>query len=161
MCPLFRGYFYCVLYSEVISIVSRRLFLLCPLFRGYFYCVLYSEVISIVSRRLFLLCPLFEVLLCYISSEPIITLQVNLYLLSRIVLGSIKVAVNKGYLPNPSFPVFPLFAGLMWGLVLCLFEYQKETLQQSLQNSMTYIYHDSLVWSNIWDFLAYNNSVLW
>ncbi len=55
--PLFRGYFYCVHYSEVISIVSiiQRLFLLRPLFRDYFYCVHYSEVISIASiiQRLF------------------------------------------------------------------------------------------------------------
>lgn len=87
--------------------------------------------------------------------------QVNLYLLSRIVLGLVKVAVKKGYIPEPRFKVFPLFAGLMWGIVLCLFEYHQEVLQQSLQNSMTYIYHDSLVWSTLWDFLAYNNDVLW
>ncbi len=45
-CPLFRGYFNCVLHL---------LFLLCPLFGGYF---LYSEVISIVSfiRK----CPLLD-----------------------------------------------------------------------------------------------------
>ncbi len=49
--PLFGGYFYCVHYLEVISIVS--------IWR--FYCVHYLEVISIVSTiwRLFLLCPLF------------------------------------------------------------------------------------------------------
>jgi hypothetical protein len=88
-------------------------------------------------------------------------LQVNLYLLSRILLGLVKVAVKKGILPEPNFPIFPLFAGLMWGIVLCLFEYQQETLQQSLQNSMTYIYHDSLVWNNIWDFLVYNSDILW
>lgn len=89
------------------------------------------------------------------------SLQVNLYLLSRIVLGLVKVAVKKGIIPEPRFPVFPLFAGLMWGIVLCLFEYQQETLQQSLQNSMTYIYHDSLTWNNVWDFLVYNSDILW
>ena len=85
----------------------------------------------------------------------------NLYLLSRIVLGLVKTAVKKGYIPEPKLPVFPLFAGLMWGTVLCLFEYQKDTLQQSLQNSMTYIYHDSQVWNNIWDFVVYNSDILW
>lgn len=91
-----------------------------------------------------------------------INMQVNLYLLSRITLGLVKVAVKKGFLPPlPRLPVFSLFAGLMWGVVLCLFEYQQETLQQSLQNSMTYIYHDSFVWSNVWDFLVYNSNILW
>lgn len=85
----------------------------------------------------------------------------NLYLLSRITIGLVKVAVKKGYVPEPKFDVFPWFAGLMWGVVLCLFEYHQETLQQSLQNSMTYIYRDSTVWSSVWDFLVYNNQLLW
>lgn len=93
-----------------------------------------------------------------LSSPP---LQVNLYLLSRIILGLAKMGVKKGIIPEPNFPAFSIFAGLMWGLSLCLFEYQQDTLQLSLQNSMTYIFHDSFVWSNVWDFLVYNNAALW
>jgi len=53
------------------------------------------------------------------------------------------------------------FAAVMWGVVLCLFEYEKDTLQPSLQNSMTYLYHDSNVWHSIWDLIVYNSNVLW
>ena len=87
--------------------------------------------------------------------------QINLYLLSRITAGLARVAVKRGYLPAPSFDVFPWFAALMWGIVLCLFEYEKDTLQPSLQSSMTYLYHDSSVWHNVWDLLVYNSNVLW
>ena len=98
-----------------------------------------------------------EVLTPHIPLSP----QINLYLLSRITSGLAKVAVKHGYLPAPSFDVFPWFAALMWGIVLCLFEYEKDTLQPSLQNSMTYLYHDSSVWHNVWDLLVYNSNVLW
>jgi len=89
------------------------------------------------------------------------TQQINLYLLSRITVGLTKVAVKQGYLPTPRFDIFPWFAAVMWGVVLCLFEYEKDTLQPSLQNSMTYLYHDSNVWSSIWDLIVYNSNVLW
>lgn len=93
--------------------------------------------------------------------DPLSCIQINLYLLSRISLGLARLAVKKGYLPEPRFSVFPWFAALMWGTVLYLFENHQETLQQSLQNSMTYIYHDSMVWNNVLDFLLYNNDSLW
>ena len=88
-------------------------------------------------------------------------MQINLYLLSRITLGLARLAVKKVYLPEPRFSVFPWFAALMWGTVLYLFENHQETLQQSLQNSMTYIYHDSMIWNSVLDFLLYNNDSLW
>ena len=69
--------------------------------------------------------------------------------------------MKKGYIPEPNFKVFPWFAALMWGTVLFLFENHQDTLQQSLQNSMTYIYHDSMVWNNVFDFLLDNNDILW
>ena len=39
-----------------------------------------------------------------------------------------NVVDKRGYLPAPSFNVFPWFAALMWGIVLCLFEYKEDTL---------------------------------
>ena len=90
-----------------------------------------------------------------------ILIQINLYLLSRIILGLVKLGVKKGYLPELKFDVFPWFAALMWGTVLFLFENHQETLQQSLQSSMTYIYHDSMIWNNVLDFLVYNSDSLW
>ncbi len=56
----------------------------------------------------------------------------------------------------PARPVFPWFAAGVWGLVLWLFEYHQEVLQASLQSSMTYLYHDSNVWTGIRDFIISN-----
>ncbi|RXM91898.1 Peroxisomal membrane protein 4 [Acipenser ruthenus] len=84
------------------------------------------------------------------------SLQINMYLLSRILFGLSRLAVEKGYIPQPKKDPFPLFAALVWGIVLWLFEYHPHTLQPSLQSSMSYLYHDSNVWHDISDFLVYN-----
>ncbi|XP_077108072.1 peroxisomal membrane protein 4 [Ranitomeya variabilis] len=82
--------------------------------------------------------------------------QINMYLLSRVLFGLSRLAVEKGYIPEPKHDVFPWFAALVWGFVLWLFEYQRHTLQPSLQSSMTYLYDDSNIWHDISDFLIYN-----
>ncbi|XP_061487635.1 peroxisomal membrane protein 4 [Rhineura floridana] len=82
--------------------------------------------------------------------------QINMYLLSRILFGLSRLAVEKGYIPEPKQDLFPLFAALVWGIVLWLFEYHRHTLQPSLQSSMTYLYDDSNVWHDVSDFLVYN-----
>ncbi|MEE6513671.1 hypothetical protein FKM82_021454 [Ascaphus truei] len=84
--------------------------------------------------------------------------QINMYLLSRVLFGLSRLAVEKGYIPEPKRDVFPLFSALVWGLVLWLFEYHRHTLQPSLQSSMTYLYDDSNVWHDISDFLVYNRA---
>lgn len=85
-----------------------------------------------------------------------IWLQINMYLLSRILFALSRLAVEKGFIPQPKKDPFPLFATLVWGIVLWLFEYYPHTLQPSLQSSMNYLYHDSNVWHDISDFLVYN-----
>ncbi|XP_035242945.1 peroxisomal membrane protein 4 [Anguilla anguilla] len=82
--------------------------------------------------------------------------QINMYLLSRILFALSRLAVEKGYVPQPKRDPFPLFAALVWGVVLWLFEYHPHTLQPSLQSSMNYLYHDSNMWHDISDFLIYN-----
>lgn len=82
--------------------------------------------------------------------------QINMYLLSRILFALSRLAVEKGYVPQPKRDPFPLFAALVWGVVLWLFEYHPHTLQPSLQSSMNYLYHDSNMWHDISDFLVYN-----
>ncbi|XP_069727889.1 peroxisomal membrane protein 4 [Phaenicophaeus curvirostris] len=82
--------------------------------------------------------------------------QIIMYLLSRILFGLSRLAVEKGYVPQPKQDPFPLVAALIWGIVLWLFEYHRETLQPSLQSSMTYLYDDSNVWHDVSDFLIYN-----
>ncbi|PAA48765.1 hypothetical protein BOX15_Mlig027444g1 [Macrostomum lignano] len=82
--------------------------------------------------------------------------QINLYLLSRILYGTAKLLVKRGWIANPPSNTFQLFAAIVWGCVLCLFEFEGDTLQPSLKASMTYIYHDSSVWTNFIDWLVYN-----
>ncbi|XP_799176.1 peroxisomal membrane protein 4 [Strongylocentrotus purpuratus] len=82
--------------------------------------------------------------------------QINMYLLSRILFGAARMARDKGLIPDPKVDVFPLFAALVWAIVMWQFETNQSVLQQSLQNSMTYLYHDSNVWHGISDFLWRN-----
>ncbi|XP_018872654.1 peroxisomal membrane protein 4 isoform X1 [Gorilla gorilla gorilla] len=84
--------------------------------------------------------------------------QINMYLLSRVLFALSRLAVEKGYIPEPRWDPFPLLTAVVWGLVLWLFEYHRSTLQPSLQSSMTYLYEDSNVWHDISDFLIYNKS---
>ncbi|XP_037352651.1 peroxisomal membrane protein 4 [Talpa occidentalis] len=84
--------------------------------------------------------------------------QINMYLTSRVLFALGRLAVEKGYIAESKWDPFPLFTGLVWGLVIWLFEYHQATLQPSLQSSMTYLYKDSNVWHDISDFLIYNKS---
>nr|XP_039251182.1 peroxisomal membrane protein 4-like [Styela clava] len=91
------------------------------------------------------------------ANNPI-NMQINMYLLSRIIFGLCRLGVQKGYLPSPNKTEggrdpFPIFGAVVWGIVLWLFEYHRKTLQPSLQSSMTYLYDDSEEWSSIRDFL--------
>ena len=95
---------------------------------------------------------------CWFSHDAahMLFFQINLYLLSRILYGLAKMAVKRGYIPEPKGDTFRWFGAIVWGIVLWQFEYEKDTLQGSLQSSMTYLYHDSNQWNNIWNFLIYN-----
>lgn len=90
-----------------------------------------------------------------------INMQINMYLLSRIIFGFCRLASKNNYLPNGDTgkggrDYFRLYAALVWGIVLWMFEYHRGVLQPSLQNSMTYLYDDSNVWHDIRDFLIWN-----
>ncbi|VDP14177.1 unnamed protein product [Heligmosomoides polygyrus] len=85
-----------------------------------------------------------------------VNMQINLYLLSRITVGLAKLAVDNEVIPQPNFPVFPLFAAAVWGIVLWLFEHHTNVLQGSLVKSMTYLYKDSNYWTDIRNFLLRN-----
>uniref|UniRef100_A0A914RBC7 Bestrophin homolog n=1 Tax=Parascaris equorum TaxID=6256 RepID=A0A914RBC7_PAREQ len=69
--------------------------------------------------------------------------QVNLYLLSRILVGLARLGVEKQIVPRPTGAVFPWFAATVWGCVLWLFEHHQHVLQSSLRSSMIYLYRDS------------------
>lgn len=73
--------------------------------------------------------------------------QIVFYLLSRVLAGSSDVVYSRE-LVIPQSPVvkawaFPALATVCWGLVMYLFELQKESLQESLQSSMSYLYTQS------------------
>ncbi|KAI9139527.1 Tim17/Tim22/Tim23/Pmp24 family-domain-containing protein [Paraphysoderma sedebokerense] len=91
--------------------------------------------------------------------------QIVLYLFSRITIGLAKLLVKKSLLPSShSDPLldplvrdpFPVFASLVWGTVMYLFRYHRETLQGSLQASMQYLYNDSDVWDNLRNWIWVN-----
>jgi peroxisomal membrane protein 4 len=84
-----------------------------------------------------------------------INMQINLYLLSRITVGLIRLAAQKGVLPTSQTQetVFPWFGALVWGVVLWLFEHHRGVLQASLGTSMQYLYKDSGAWRGAKDFL--------
>lgn len=84
-----------------------------------------------------------------------------MYLLSRILFGLTRLGMEKGYIKDPKIDTFPVFGAVVWAIVLWLFEYHPHTLQNSLRNSMTYLYHDSNNWTSIWDFLVWNTDKLW
>ncbi|KAE9419120.1 hypothetical protein Angca_004221 [Angiostrongylus cantonensis] len=85
-----------------------------------------------------------------------VNMQIILYLLSRIVVGLAKLAVYHDFIPRPKYRVFPLFAAVVWGFVLWLFEHHTNVLQGSLVKSMTYIYKDSNHWTDVRNFLFRN-----
>ncbi|VDK23112.1 unnamed protein product [Anisakis simplex] len=80
-------------------------------------------------------------------------MQVNLYLLSRIMIGLARLSVEKKFIPEPSYRIFPWFAAILWGFVSWLSEYHQNVLQGSLRSSMNYLIRDSDNWTNFYDFL--------
>ena len=91
--------------------------------------------------------------------------QINLYLFSRITFGVVKLLAQKYSESTVGVPykqlqndprIFAGFGALTWAIVMYLFRNERETLQQSLQASMQYLYNDSDVWTSLKNFLVYN-----
>ncbi len=76
-----------------------------------------------------------------IDGESAIGQQVTFYVLSRSIMGGVKVLQDKGILPP--FNANRFLSVIGWGLVMTLFFDDKTTLQPSLQQSMTYLYDES------------------
>jgi peroxisomal membrane protein 4 len=71
--------------------------------------------------------------------------QINMYVLSRIVVGGAKWLADRGMIPAPSFS-YRLYSALVWGFVMLLFEFDGKVLQKSLVSSMDFLYHQSDSW---------------
>ncbi|KAI8370009.1 peroxisomal membrane protein 4-like protein [Blakeslea trispora] len=73
--------------------------------------------------------------------------QIILYLFSRAVLAMVKVPVQRQIMNAPEH-TYPVFAAVVWGVIMWLFRHETETVQPSLRASMQYIYRDSDSWSS-------------
>ncbi|KAI7903585.1 Tim17/Tim22/Tim23/Pmp24 family-domain-containing protein [Cokeromyces recurvatus] len=81
--------------------------------------------------------------------------QIILYLFSRVVLALVKVPVKRQVVDAPQH-TYPVFAAVVWGLVMWLFRHETDTVQPSLRASMEYIYRDSDTWSSLKTLLWHN-----
>lgn len=85
-----------------------------------------------------------------------VNVQVNMYLLSRIISGFLFLLMTK-YQLNLGPSAFRLYASLMWACVMFLFYHYPNVLQNSLQTSMNYIYRESDRYSNFNDLVLVNS----
>lgn len=91
--------------------------------------------------------------------------QIVLYVISR-VLASFLPRANQSSASSrsasgvqpipPDSKYFTVFAALSWGAVMYLFRHRAETIQRGMFNSMTYLYRDSEVWSDLRTLLWHN-----
>ena len=80
------------------------------------------------------------------STDDPIVVQINLYLLSRILFGSVKIAGDSlGIHHNPAEVArnYHVFGSLIWAAVMYLFYNHPLKLQRSLTSSMQEIYKNS------------------
>jgi len=76
--------------------------------------------------------------------------QIVMYLTSRVIMGLFRIAAAKG-LPiakDLTFEtqVYPIWASVVWAIVMWQFEYYPDKLASSLTESMKFLYHDSNQW---------------
>lgn len=66
-----------------------------------------------------------------------------------------KMAAEKNDVKAPP-KTYPIYAAIIWGIVMWLFRFERETLQPSLQSSMEYLYIDSERWNSLRNFIWHN-----
>ncbi|ORZ20549.1 peroxisomal membrane protein 4 [Absidia repens] len=81
--------------------------------------------------------------------------QIILYLFSRVVMALVKLPVKREIVDAPQH-TYPIFAAVVWGSVMWLFNKESDTLQPSLRASMQYIYQDSQKWNSLRTLLWHN-----
>jgi len=77
--------------------------------------------------------------------------QINMYVMSRVILGGVKALSTHGYLPSAdSIPgVYTMYASATWALVMYMHQWQTPHLQRSLTTSMDYLYNESNKWPEL------------
>ena len=89
--------------------------------------------------------------------------KVVLYICSRVIASFIPRATPKPHSPTtavrpvpPDSRYFSVFAAVVWGAVMWLYENNGEGIQPGMFNSMTYLYRDSDVWTDFRTLLLQN-----
>ncbi len=85
-----------------------------------------------------------------------VNVQVNMYLLSRIISALLFVLISSNSVQLPANS-FRLYAAVMWSIVMWLFFNHSGSMQNSLAGSMKYIYVESDQYSGLRDLLLVNN----
>ena len=65
------------------------------------------------------------------------------------------MAADKQQIQAPP-QTYPVFAALVWAVVMWLFRHERRSLQPSLQASMQYLYNDADSWDSLRNFLWHN-----
>jgi hypothetical protein len=86
-----------------------------------------------------------------ILGDDHVSTQINLYILSRVIIASVNNLLQPAKLPSKFVAVFlqkklilcRLFAGFCWGTVMALFFLTPNALQPSLRMSMQKLYIDT------------------
>jgi len=83
--------------------------------------------------------------------------QINMYIMSRVMVGLARAAVRHGFVKDFG-QSFRLYGAVSWALVMYLFYHEndpKHVLQSSMATSMDYLYVQSDSWpNNFVDFLV-------
>lgn len=82
--------------------------------------------------------------------------QIVLYLLSRIVVGLVRLLASKQVRPFSLVnfkQTYPYLAMGVWAVVMWLYEYHPRVIHPSLASSMDFLYHDANSWQSVQDFL--------
>ena len=69
----------------------------------------------------------------------------------------VNLAVKRGIVTVPQgVEPFPWFAATIWGITMLLFEFENDTLHDSLRASWTYLHEDINTWHSLKDFRWHN-----
>nr|CCC92637.1 putative peroxisomal membrane protein 4 [Trypanosoma congolense IL3000] len=98
----------------------------------------------------------------YWGEQGPVTVQMSMYILSRILSALFFVLLKKRGLLSPTEPsptwAFRLYSGVLWMIVMPLFFYHRDTVQPTMRTSMQYIYEDCTRYTNWYDLLCVNSN---
>ena len=88
--------------------------------------------------------------------KSVVTGQIALYLLPRVLTGTSKLAMlHWGAEKKTIAGTFPLLSMCCWALVMWLYELDSKLLQPSLSKTMQKLYRDSDQWSHWTEFVPF------